>query len=71
MALVMAGAISIAFVAFRVAGKRAISLTGARMNLPKARQRDAEAVLSAGNQRRNNHAFTLMVRVVRICHRLS
>ena len=44
LALVMAGAIAVGAVAFRLAGKRATSLLGLKMNLPGARQVDRRLV---------------------------
>ena len=44
LALVMAGAIAVGAVAFRLAGKRATSLLGLKMNLPDARQIDRRLV---------------------------
>ena len=44
LALVMAGAIAFGAVAFRIAGQRAKSLLGMKMNLPSARQVDRRLV---------------------------
>jgi uncharacterized membrane protein YedE/YeeE len=45
LALVMAGAIAVGLVAFRLAGKRERSLLGAAMRLPTSRQIDRRLVL--------------------------
>jgi len=45
LALVMAGAIAVGLVAFRLAGRRSTSLLGLKMNLPQARPIDGRLVI--------------------------
>lgn len=47
LAFVMAGAISVGFVAFAVAKRRVVSLLGAQMRLPSARHVDRRLVLGS------------------------
>ena len=47
LALVMAGAIAVALVAFRIAGNRTTSLLGAEMKLPSSRHLDRRLVLGS------------------------
>lgn len=47
LALVMAGAVAVSFVAFAVASRRKVSWLGAEMKLPTARQIDRRLVLGS------------------------
>jgi uncharacterized membrane protein YedE/YeeE len=47
LALVMAGALAVGMVAFAVAGKRAVSVLGAEMKLPKTRDIDRRLIVGS------------------------